>query len=46
MKYEFPTYFPDPARRKVLAARLRAEDTLKEKRGAVTNSAIAEEFAV
>jgi hypothetical protein len=42
MTYEFPAYFPETARRKVLAARLRAEDTLKEKRGGVTDFEIAE----
>ena len=42
MMYEFPAYFPETARRKVLAARLRAEDALKEKRGGVTEFEIAE----
>jgi len=42
MTYEFPAYFPEQARRKVLAARLRAEDTLEEKRDAIRNFEIAE----
>ena len=42
MTYEFSANFPELARRKVLAARLRAEDTLKEKRSAVKDFEIAE----
>jgi hypothetical protein len=42
MTFEFPAYFPETAQRKVLAARLRAEDALKEKRDGVTDFEIAE----